>query len=70
METKIINPSPLILLSLSTPDATEGDDTTLYLWGMGGNRTMLPPNTGFKVIHSIIFRAVSSFNYLLSSELV
>jgi len=31
------------------PDATEGDDTTLYLWGMGGNRTMLPPNTGFKV---------------------
>ena len=31
-------------------DATEGDDTTLYLWGMGGNRTMLPPNTGFKVI--------------------
>ena len=31
------------------PDATEGDDTTLYLWGMGGKRTMLPSNTGFKV---------------------
>ena len=32
------------------PHSTDGDDTTLYLWGMGGKRTMLPPNTGFKVI--------------------
>ena len=29
--------------------ATGGDDTTIYLWGMGGERTMLPPDVGFKV---------------------
>lgn len=31
------------------PDAPDGKDTTIYLWGMGGKRTMLPKNTGFKV---------------------
>ena len=31
------------------PGAPVGMDTTLYLWGMGGKRTMLPEDTGFKV---------------------
>ena len=36
------------------PGAREGMDTTLYLWGMGGKRTMLPKDTGFKVHFFII----------------
>lgn len=35
------------------PDAPDGKDTTIYLWGMGGKRTMLPQGTGFKVSHMI-----------------
>jgi peptidylglycine monooxygenase len=31
------------------PDGKEGEDTTLYLWGMGGKTTMLPKDVGFKI---------------------
>ncbi len=31
------------------PDNKPGVDTTLYLWGMGGEKLMLPAGVGFKV---------------------
>ena len=31
------------------PDSEDGSDTTIYLWARGGQRTMLPPGTAFKV---------------------
>ena len=31
------------------PDSKDGTDTTIYLWAHGGQRTMLPPDTAFKV---------------------
>lgn len=31
------------------PDSADGVDTTIYLWAYGGRRTMLPPDTAFKV---------------------
>ena len=34
---------------MSLEESDEGFDTTIYLWGMGGKRTMLPSGVGFKV---------------------